>query len=162
MYKAGDHVVYKNNGICVIEDIRKEKFGPQEKQDYYVLKLLYTEDALIYVPVEKEEKEGRMREPVSKQRAEEIIEEYKNAVEFWVYDDKLRASKFRDVLDGADMTELALLVKSLSKKSAELLGAGKRLRVSDDAVLRKAEANFFGELAYALDASITDVKQILG
>lgn len=161
MYKAGDRVVYKNNGICVIEDIRKEKFGTQEKQDYYVLKLLYTEDARIYVPVEREEKEGKMRAPITKEIAREVIEGYKSADEYWIFDDKLRAARFKDVLDAAEPMELARLVKSLEKKSSELLGAGKRLRVSDDAVFKKAEANLYGELAAAFDVSVSDVKQLL-
>jgi CarD family transcriptional regulator len=141
MYKAGDHVVYKNNGICVIEDVRKEKFVAQDKQDYYVLKLLYTEDARIYVPVLREESEHKMRAPITKQEAEGVVKEYKNAEEFWVYDDKLRTAKFRDILDGADPMALARLLKSLTKKSTELLNVGKRLRVSDESVLKKAEAN---------------------
>ncbi len=161
MHKVGDYVVYKNNGICVIEDIRKEKFGFQEKQDYYVLKLLYIDDARIYIPLQKEETEQKMRPPVSKQTAENIIAEYANAVEFWIYDDKLRAAKFRDILDGADLEKLAVLVKSLSKKNAELVSAGKRLRVSDDSVYRKAESNFCGELAYVLSKSPSEIKQLL-
>ncbi len=161
MYKAGDHVVYKNNGVCVIEDIRKEKFGSCDKQDYYVLKLLYTDDARIYVPVAREENECRMRSPISNETAQKVIEEYKSFAEFWVYDDKLRAAKFRDILDGADTKELALLVKSLAKKSAELSDLGKRLRVSDDAVFRKAELNFYGELAFALSKSLSEIKQLL-
>lgn len=159
MYKAGDHVVYKNNGICVIEDIRKEKFGSCEKQDYYVLKLLYTDDARIYVPALKEENERMMRMPVAKEKAEDVIKEYKNITEFWIYDDKLRISKFKEILDGAEPSELALLVKSLIKRSVDLANTGKRLRVSDDAVFRKAQANLYGELAYVLDITPADIKQ---
>ncbi len=161
MYKAGDHVVYKNNGICVIEDIRKEKFGSCEKQDYYVLKLLYTDDARIYVPALKEENERMMRMPVAKEKAEDVIKEYKNITEFWIYDDKLRISKFKEILDGAELSELALLVKSLIKRSVDLANTGKRLRVSDDAVFRKAQANLYGELAYVLGMTPADIKQLM-
>lgn len=161
MYKVGDHVVYKNNGVCVIEDIRKEKFGSCDKQDYYVLKLLYTDDARIYVPLEREEGECKMRMPVSEETARSVIEEYKNLSEFWVYDDKLRAAKFKDILDCADLMELALLVKSLIKRSAELSSSGKRLRVSDDAVFRKAESNLCGELAFVLSKTPLEIKRLL-
>ena len=161
MYKAGDYIVYKNNGVCLIEGVRKEKFGSCEKKDYYVLKLLYTEGAVVYVPVDKEETEKRMRAPISKSEADEIIKSYPSIEESWISDDKLRVSKFKDILERGIPTELVWMLKSIEKRASELAEIGKRIRASDEAMLRKAETNLYGEIAFALNLNPSEVVKII-
>ena len=161
MYKAGSSVVYKNNGVCVVEDIRREKFGNLERQDYYVLKLLYENGSVVYVPVEKEEAENRMRDPISADEAKKLLENIPSVEPEWVYDDKLRSVRFRDALEAGDPAELVGIIKSLYKKSGELSELGRKLRASDEIVMKKAESNLCGEIAFALGITPSEAMKLI-
>ncbi len=161
MFKAGSCVVYKNNGVCIIEDIRREKFGNLEKQDYYALKLMYESGSVVYVPVEKEESENRMRVPITAQEAKKLIEQIPSVEPDWVYDDKLRSVRFRDALESGNPEELVGIIKSLYIKSGELSELGRKLRVSDELIMKKAESNLCGEIAYALGITPAEAMNML-
>lgn len=150
MFKVGSYVVYKSNGLCIIDDVRKEKFGNLTRQDYYVLKLLSENGSVIYVPVEKEENEKSMRPPISKEDAKKLVAVISDLRENWISDDKMRAARYKDILERADVKKLAGLVNTLKEKSEELCVIGRRLRSIDEMIMKKAETNLRLELDYAL------------
>lgn len=150
MFKVGSYVVYKSNGLCIIDDVRKEKFGNLTRQDYYVLKLLSENGSVLYVPVEKEENEKSMRTPIAKEDAKKLVAVISELRENWISDDKMRAARYKDILERADVKKLAGLVNTLKEKSEELCVIGRRLRSIDEMIMKKAETNLRLELDYAL------------
>ena len=51
MYQIGEHIMYKNIGICVVEEIGKPGFSADKAKEYYTLRPLdATGNARIYVP----------------------------------------------------------------------------------------------------------------
>lgn len=53
MYQIGEHIMYKNIGICVVEEIGKPGFSADKDKEYYTLRPLdATGNARIYVPVD--------------------------------------------------------------------------------------------------------------
>ena len=51
MFETGEVVVYEGAGVCVIEEIRIEKFN-KESRLYYVLKPVKEKSTTIYFPVD--------------------------------------------------------------------------------------------------------------
>lgn len=159
MYPAGSYVVYKNNGVCLIDAVRPEKFGNFEKQNYYVLKLIYENNAVVYIPVALEEAEKRMRSPITKKEAQSVINGIWETETAWINDDKIRGDRFREILDKGDVRELCGIVKVLHERYGELTELGRKLRAADETVMKKAMTNLCGELAYALGADIEQIKE---
>ena len=55
MYQIGEHIMYKNIGICVVEEIGKPGFSADKEKEYYTLRPLdATGNARIYVPVDSD------------------------------------------------------------------------------------------------------------
>lgn len=40
MYQIGEHIMYKNIGICVVEEIGKPGFSADKEKEYYTLRPL--------------------------------------------------------------------------------------------------------------------------
>lgn len=161
MFQKGDCVVYKNNGVCVIDDIRYEQFGKLERQEFYVLHLFYDNGAVVYVPISKEQEEQKMRAPITKEQAELAISQIPDISDEWTHDDKLRAGKFHGILENGNVEELLRVIKSIYKRSGELTEMGRKLRSSDEIILKKAQTNLYGELAYALDITPDEAGRIV-
>ena len=55
MYQIGEHIMYKNIGICVVEEIGKPGFSADKAKEYYTLRPLdATGNARTYVPVDSD------------------------------------------------------------------------------------------------------------
>jgi RNA polymerase-interacting CarD/CdnL/TRCF family regulator len=53
MFKIGDTVTYKNEGVCSIFEIAERDFSGTRAK-YYVLRPIYKETTRLYVPVDNE------------------------------------------------------------------------------------------------------------
>ena len=51
MYEKNEILVYGNNGVCRLTDIRRESFTDQPEM-YYILSPVFDERSTIYVPTE--------------------------------------------------------------------------------------------------------------
>ncbi len=51
-YVSKGRAIYKNNGVCLIEDIRPLAFGTTQR-NYYIMRPL-NNNGTVHVPVEKE------------------------------------------------------------------------------------------------------------
>ena len=75
MYNVGDNIHYGGSGVCVIQEIAVMRFG-RTREQYYVLKPVYQNASLIYVPVDNPQLVGKMRAVLTK---EEVVEVYRAA-----------------------------------------------------------------------------------
>ena len=71
-FSKNDMVVYGNNGICTVEDIRIMKFGKDEAV-YYVLKPKASSAATLYVPQDKESLVSKMRKLLTREEIDNIL-----------------------------------------------------------------------------------------
>lgn len=72
MYQIGEHIMYKNIGICVVEEIGKPGFSADKEKEYYTLRPLdATGNARIYVPVDSD---IFMRNIITKKRSLYLFE----------------------------------------------------------------------------------------
>ena len=71
MFSKGSYVIYRAEGVCVISDIKTEKFNALDKEtQFYILNPVNDRKSMLYVPVDNETLTSMMRPLLS---AKEIV-----------------------------------------------------------------------------------------
>lgn len=149
MLQNHSHVVYGQNGVCKITDIREEKlYGA--KQTYYVLTPIDNEAFLIYIPTDNEGLTSKMRPLLSKEEALLLLREIHQTLLPWISDNKERGAFYASLLSRGDHRELLALIHTIHHKRRELSGQRKRLWAVDELALKRAEKLICDEFAIAL------------
>jgi CarD family transcriptional regulator len=149
IYAVNDYVVYGNNGVCKITDIRKEKFYGTEEQVYCVLEPVHSNKSTIYTPINRNL--DKFRNVMSCEEVYELIHSIPNEETIWIEDYQARSEKFNEILKEGDPKQLIALIKTLYEHQENLLSNGKKMRMSDEKIKRDAEHLLFDEFAYVLD-----------
>ncbi len=149
-HKISDFVMYRQNGICQIVDIRKENFCSGDEKFYYILKSVYEDKTIIYVPVDSKDLDLHMRHILAVEEIELIIEKSEESQNEWVDDGKLRLERFEQILHNSNRAEILWLVKVLSIHKIEDEKQNKKFYASDEKILAAAEKIIIGEFAFIL------------
>ena len=155
MFKVNDYIMYGTTGVCKVIEIKKEKFLGKEEREYYVLEPVYSKNTVIKIPVDNTT--IRMRELLSKEAIEELINIVPNADTTWIEDDRIRNEQFKSMLKSGDCEELITLIRTiyLGKKTKKSIG--KKLYKGDDEIMQAAEKLLKEELAFILDIAPEEV-----
>lgn len=109
-FKVGDKVVYPNQGLGVVEDIKMESyFG--EKSEVYHLRIL-SNNTLVMVPFSSAEEIG-IRKPISAKATEEVFEFMRNGNVDVTMNWKGRYKEHLNLLKSGTILDMALVLKSL-------------------------------------------------
>lgn len=149
MYQIGDKVRYGTEGVCSIVEIQEMKVG-RVKSKYYVLRPIFRESATVYVPLDNERLVGRMRPVLSQQELETLLTGADDAPLAWIDDPTERKDCFSKLLSDGSSADLLGVACLLWKKRQQLNAAGRRMRSSDEQLLRDAEKLLTDEVALAL------------
>lgn len=165
MLEKGHIFVYGASGVCRVEDICTMDYGGGKKE-YYILQPVYDLRSTLSIPVESPAFSARARELLSKEEVMEIIKSLPDAKSEWIRDDKQRIETFRNLLEGGERKDIAMLICSLYMHKIELAEKGKKLRSSDEAIMQRAEKLLYGEFAWVLGIDPKEVvpfiKEIIG
>lgn len=160
MYQAGETVFYGTEGVCRVEEIRDMKVG-RETAAYYVLRPIYREGSVVYVPVQNELLVSRMRPLLTKKQIDRMIDEVNEEDEDWIDDASERKAEFQRILVSADRRELLSMVRVLFLRRQNLQTCGKRLRANDEQMLRDAERLLDDEFAVVLNIRPREVAEYI-
>lgn len=149
-YCVGDYVMYAGNGICRIDDIRRERFSGLEERLYYVMSSVYDSGAKFYLPVGMDDIERRIRPLLSEVEIWAIIDETEDIGSRWIENDDSRMAAFEQVLRGGEIAEILWLVKILNLHKIEMRESGRKFRSCDEKVLAHAERVITEEFAFVL------------
>ena len=155
--EINDYVVYKNSGVCIITDIRKECLVNNEEREYYVLTSVRDDRSVVHVPVESE-LAGKIHHVITKDEIEESIAMAKKYNLHWPEELKKRTEYFREIIDSGSYSSILMLLKSLQEKKRELTALKKKLYSGDERNLMAAEKLVSEEFAFVLGI---DKKQAL-
>ena len=72
MYSVNEKIHYGGSGVCVIQEIATMRFG-RTRERYYVLKPVYQNSSLIYVPVENQQLVSKMRPVLTREEVDRLI-----------------------------------------------------------------------------------------
>ena len=149
-YFVGDYVMYAGNGICRINDIRRERFSGLEERLYYVMSSVYDSGAKFYLPVGMEDIKKRIRPLLSEGEIWAIIDETEDIGSRWIENDDSRMAAFEQILKGGEIAEILWLVKILNLHKIEMRESGRKFRSCDEKVLTHAERVITEEFAFVL------------
>ena len=148
-YSIGDKVIYSQSGICSVEDITENDFCGR-RSEYYVLRPLYDAGSLIYVPTDNELLVSRIRDAMTEDEVNGIISYMPNAENIWIDNDNKRKEAFSAILLENKPKQLTEMISTLRSRREEQIMKKKRLHISDEHFLERAERILCDEISYVL------------
>jgi CarD family transcriptional regulator len=134
----GQKVAYPNQGVCVVEDIKKHTIGERSMQGY-CLRLL-ADNSTIFVPTSNAESIG-IRPLISSKQCRKLIDCLSDDFDQVSSDWKTRSKEFSDKLRSGDVFKVADVLKMLTYLSHE-----KRLSFREQTLLEKAKFLIVSEI----------------
>jgi len=156
MLSVGEVVVYGVQGVCRVAETVTRRFD-RETKEYYLLRPVFDERSVIYVPVDKQELLSQMRPPLSKAEVNRLIDGLEVNGSEWIANDSDRRDYCADVIKSGDRAELMKLIDMLYSRNDELKGQKKHFHIADERSLKRAEKLLHDEFAYVLGILPTDV-----
>ena len=156
MYSVNERIHYGGSGVCVIQEITTMRVG-RAREKYYVLKPVYQNASLIYVPMDNEALVSKMRPVLSREEVDRLIASLDEIPTAWEEDPQARKASFDALLHSNDCRNLIVLIKTLYAHKERRQADGKTLHVSDESYLREAQRLLYDEFAGALDIQPTQV-----
>lgn len=159
-FESGMNVVYKNIGVCTVEDIEIKKFDGVNEREYYKLKPVSDSFATYYyVPVDKSDEQ--IRNLFSKDEIDDILKNVRNKDEIWINNSRERRMEFNKILKSDNYDEILRMTKSLYLQKQEKQKQNKHLSSSDEMILNSAEALIFQEFSEVLGIKQNDVRNYI-
>ncbi|WMC91334.1 CarD family transcriptional regulator [Kineothrix sp. MB12-C1] len=152
MFGKGEFVVYGNTGVCEIADITTlDMAGVSGSRLYYILVPRYQKESKIFTPVDSNK--AVMRAILTREEANELINDIPDIEELWVSDDKQREEKYKKTIRSGECRDWIKVIKTLYVRKQERIAQGKKTTVMDEKYLRIAEDNLYSELSVSLAMS---------
>lgn len=154
MYKIGETVMYRSNGLCEVEAIGTLCFSANREQEYYTLRPLSgTGNTHVYVPVNADV----LHSVITKEEALRYLEQLPQ-LPVSSYSSKIKkasqlAAYYKEMLKSDDLTEHLKLFKELSEKEHQAKVRGRRLGEQDSNYKKLVEQLLIDEFFYALKES---------
>lgn len=160
MYQLGEVVLYGTDGVFRVDEVTKKKFG-KETGTYYVLRSVYRESSVIYIPVGNEKLEAKMHPILSEQEVDGLIAALPGCGAEWVDNENDRKLKFKEILTEGNRLAVAGLIRTLNEHQRRQESCGKKIHISDERFLKDAERVLYDEIAYVKQTQPNQVKMLL-
>ena len=151
MYQIGEHIMYKNIGICVVEEIGKPGFSADKEKEYYTLRPLdATGNARIYVPVDSD---IFMRNIITKKEACIYLKELESmeAAPFYISKPAQLKAHYDGLMARHDIAGHLKLFKELYQKEKKTKEHGKKFGEMESNYKKQVEHLLVDEFSYALN-----------
>lgn len=156
MFSKDDIVMYASQGVCKITDITtKEVCG--QKIEYYVLKPIYSDTALLYIPIANEKLASQLRRVLTKDEIIDLIKSLKEEDVEWIENENMRKEKYKELLSCGDRRGLIGMIRTLYIHKEKLSEHGKKLHIVDERFFKDAEKILYDEFALVLDIKTDEV-----
>ncbi len=156
MLNVGETFVYGSSGVCRVEDICVRDCG-SGKKEYYVLQPVYDARSTVYIPTDSEKLVSNVRTLLTEKEVYDMISSMPEEGFEWIINDKERIETFRSILEEGTRQDVVKLLRTLYLRKKELAEKGKKLRSADEAMMQRAEKLIYGEFAWVLGISPSEV-----
>ncbi|MCQ2451816.1 MAG: hypothetical protein MJ075_01600 [Oscillospiraceae bacterium] len=156
MYQIGDVVLYSTDGVFRIHELAVKKIG-RTKAKYYVLRSVYRESSVIYVPAGEGGLEDRMHPVLSREEVNSLLEDMPGCQWVWVENENERKLRCKEVLSGGDRRAVIGMIRALREHRIRQEAAGKKMHLSDERFLKEAERVLYDEIAHVMEIQPNDV-----
>ena len=157
MFQVGDNVVYGTTGVCTIVSIGPLSMsGVDRRRPYYTLQPLHA-DGAVYVPA-GEENPRAMRRPLSRDEAEALLGSIGEIepCDIRNLNYKQRTDAFSAALHENRCDSLVRIIRAIDEKKQR--GKEKQQYNVDNSYFKRAMNLLCGELAYALDVPVEEIR----
>jgi len=155
MWKIGDIVRYRNEDICRITDIRKERLTEEGEQEYYILESIYNKRMTIYV--ETGDENSSISLPMDRNDVNGIIDTIPDMAPEWISNDKERQHALENTSRNGSIPDQMAAAVALHKEEEKLKKTGKKLRLVDQQFLTRFESVINHAFAFGIGAAPDDV-----
>lgn len=160
MFGVGEYVVYGSKGVCQVADIRPVDIpGADKERLYYVLTPIGDVTATIYAPTDHQK--VVMRKVISREEANQLIEEFPQIEMLVVSDDRQREEKYKELMRTCDNRAWVCMVKTLYTRGRERLAQGKKITSLDERYMKAAENELYNELSLSLGVPKAEMEHYL-
>lgn len=155
MYKKNDYVVYKRN-VCKIKDIKENTLMGKT---YYVMTPLDDNSLIIDIPIDNEN--NFLRDIISKEDAEKIIEKIKDIEPLEITNDKNIEFQYKEMLNTGKHENYIKIIKTTYLRNENRINKKKRISEIDNTYFNLAEKYLYNELSISLNKSIEEIKEYI-
>lgn len=155
MFKVNDTIMYGNNGVYRITDIRPEAFGGGEPILYYVLTHVDNDTLTVYCPVENSK--VPLHRLLSVQEIYDLIKLMPDTQGEWIENDQKRNEAFTAILKSGNHSEMVKLIKTIHFEKEERSRRNKKLHIADERIMKEAERVLYEEFAHVLQITPDEV-----
>lgn len=149
MYQVGETVLYGTEGVCKIEQLSEMKVG-KEKAVYYVMRPIYREGSTVFVPTDNAMLLAKIRPLLTEDEVDDMLRRVVRDETLWVDDAAERKTQFQHILVSGDRYAMLRMLRALYLRRKKLQSSGKRMRMSDEQLMRDAEKLLNDEFAVVL------------
>lgn len=154
MFEKGDFILYETVGVCQVNEISKNILSDNDKL-YYHLTPKFESNRTITIPVDSQK--VMMRDIMTRQEAEDFVLTWPDVECKEYFSDKERPQAYKQIIQSGNCSELAAMIKEISKMEQSRRIKGKVLPIREKNGVSTARKLLFGELATALDICPQDV-----
>lgn len=160
MFEIGEYIVYGVKGVCRIEDITHiDISGADKDRLYYVLAPVGDVSGRIYAPTDNQK--ITMRKVISREEADQLIEDMPKIEQLWVPDDRQREARYKEAMNTCDYRAWVSIVKTLYIRKQERTAQGKKITALDERYMRTAENELYSELSLTLGIPKDEMEQYI-
>ena len=155
-YSIGEKVIYSQSGVCQIVDITESEFYG-EKTEYYVLRPVYDSGSLVYVPTDNVLLVSRIRCAMTRDEVGDLIDYMSSAENIWIDNDNKRKEAYAAILLENKPERITEMISTLRCRREEQKLKKKRLHISDEHFLERAQRILGDEISFVLGLDREDV-----
>ncbi len=155
MFEENDYVVYKKD-VCKIREI---KHNVMNGNDYYILLPIDDDSLVIDVPVDN--RMGYLRNIVTKEEAEKIIDKIKNVEPLENINDKNIENTYKELLYSGSHEDLIKIIKTSYLRNESRINNKKKISDKDAKYFELAEKYLYNELSIALNKTFDETKEYI-
>ncbi len=152
MKKIGDYVIYRKE-VCKVVNIKEKHF---QNKDYYVLVPIDDESLRIDVPIEN--KNGWLRELISKDEAENIIKKIPK-IDMITCNEKMIEPQYKMLLSEGSHESLIKIIKTTYLRNKDRLDNKKKISDKDNYYFELAEKYLYNEFSVVLGMDYEQTKK---
>lgn len=160
MFKIGQYIMYGHTGMCIIEDIKKGKLMSETESEYYVIKSIYKNNSSTFMVTVNNDKVP-MRKIMTREEVDLLISKIPEIETKWIFDDRLRRKKQKELLQSGGTEGLVKLIKSVSIRKNETDKQNKKLSATDNDVFKSATKLLNEEIAFVLGMKVEEISQYI-
>ncbi len=156
MFGKGEYIIYGSKGVCEVKDITTiQRDGVPGNRLYYLLTPLNSQGSRVFTPVDNDK--IVMRPLMSRQEAEQLIEEMPEIEELEVPSEKLREQSYKDCLRTGNCREYVRILKALYRRRQTRITSGKKVTATDERYTKQAEEALYSELSILLSIPTEEI-----